>query len=152
MQKALKAFETAALEVGWSIEVRQSSETFVRLLVTGDSVLLVDLALDSAPGMAPTMSVLGPTFAPQELAARKLLALFDRAMPRDFVDVYVIPRTQDTSELLSLDAMIDPGLDAAVLASAIRQLERYRDEDLPIKESDISLMRAFFADWATQLR
>ncbi len=28
---------------------------------------LVDLVLDFAPGMAPTMSVLGPTFVPQEL-------------------------------------------------------------------------------------
>jgi predicted nucleotidyltransferase component of viral defense system len=32
----------------------------------------------------------GPTFALEELAGRKLLALFDRAEARDFADVYDI--------------------------------------------------------------
>jgi predicted nucleotidyltransferase component of viral defense system len=34
----------------------------------------------------------GLTLAPEELAGHKLLALFDRAAARDFVDVYVLAR------------------------------------------------------------
>ena len=149
---AYQAFAQAAIAHGWRVEVRQSTDTFVRLVVTGDESLLVDLALDSAPGLPPTMSVLGPTFAIDELAARKLLALFDRAMPRDFVDVYRLTRTLPAQRLIRLAESLDPGLDKAVLALAMRQLDRYRDEDIPIKSSEVVSMRQFFQEWASELR
>jgi len=51
------------------------SPTFCRLVVTDrDDEVLVDLAVDSPPHLAPTMTLLGPTLAPVELAGRKLLA------------------------------------------------------------------------------
>lgn len=34
--------------------------------------------------------MVGPTFDPEELAGRKLTALFDRAAARDFADVFVL--------------------------------------------------------------
>jgi hypothetical protein len=72
----------------------QGSGEFCRLLVRGqEDELLVDLALESKPGMPATASVAGPTFAPEELAGRKLIPLFDRAAARDFVDVYSWPGT-----------------------------------------------------------
>jgi hypothetical protein len=40
--------------------------------------LIVDIALDSPPGRPLAASIAGPTFAPAELAARKVIALFDR--------------------------------------------------------------------------
>ena len=50
------------------------SPTFCRLVVTDrDDEVLVDLAVDSPPHLAPTMTLLGPTLAPLELAGRKLL-------------------------------------------------------------------------------
>ncbi|WP_217808573.1 nucleotidyl transferase AbiEii/AbiGii toxin family protein [Rhodococcus sp. 1168] len=60
----------------------------------------MDLALDSVPGMPATASVVCPTFAPEELAGRKVVALFDRAEARDFVDVYAL-RLRFERELLS---------------------------------------------------
>ncbi len=41
--------------------------------------MLVDLAIDSPPVNTAAMTVLGPSLAPEELAGRKLLALFGRA-------------------------------------------------------------------------
>jgi hypothetical protein len=70
--------------------VVKDSDTFCRLLIHGPDDLLVDLALDSAPGRPAMASIAGPTFAPAELAGRKLIALFDRAAARDFVDVFTL--------------------------------------------------------------
>ena len=52
----------------------------------GPEDLLVDLVLDSAPGRPASASVAEPTFAPDELAGRKVIALFDRGAARDFID------------------------------------------------------------------
>ena len=87
---ARNAFENAAASRGWSVRRIRNSDTFCRLVVTGEDDLLVDLALDSPPKLPPETSIAGPTFALEELAGRKLLALFDRAEARDFADVYDI--------------------------------------------------------------
>lgn len=84
VESARGEFEAAAQERGWTVDVRQSTATFCRLVVHGPEDLLVDIALDSPPLQPATASFLGPTFAPDELAGRKLLALFDRAEARDF--------------------------------------------------------------------
>jgi hypothetical protein len=71
--------------------VIHDSPTFCRLVVIDrDNEVLVDLAVDSPPHLPPTMTLLGPTLAPLELAGRKLLALFGRAEARDFADVSVL--------------------------------------------------------------
>jgi hypothetical protein len=61
--------------------------TFCHLIINDADNLLVDLALDSPPQQPATASLIGPTFAPEELAGRKVVALFDRAEARDFADV-----------------------------------------------------------------
>jgi hypothetical protein len=68
--------------------VIHDSPTFCRLVVIDrhDGVL-VDLAVDSPPHLPPTMTLLGPTLAPLDLAGRKLLALFGRAEARDFAGI-----------------------------------------------------------------
>jgi len=99
---AVEAFTRAATDRQWRVETVTESETFARLPVVGQDDLMVDIGLDSPPDLPPTMSILGPTFAPRELAARKLLALFDRAMPRDFVDVFRLVQLWDRDELMSL--------------------------------------------------
>lgn len=150
VQHASEAFQAAAADHGWQVAIQRSTDTFVRLQVEGDEALLVDLALDSPPGLPATMSILGPTFAPDELAARKLLALFGRALPRDFVDVYAVTRTRSRVELISLARSIDPGFDEHVLAVALRQITRYSDAQLPIDSTEVVALRRFFRDWATE--
>lgn len=124
---AFEAFTAAAGDRGWSIRVVQTSDTFVRLEVVGEDSLLVDLA------------------------GRKLLALFDRAMPRDFVDVYRLAQRWETGRLLEWATAIDAGFDLTVLVAAMRQLDGFADPDLPINESEIDQLRAFFRTWIEQL-
>lgn len=63
---ARDAFEEAVLGKGWTVRRIRDSETFCRLLVTGDEELLVDLAVDSPPNSPPSASAVGPTFGREE--------------------------------------------------------------------------------------
>jgi hypothetical protein len=144
-------FGAAAREGGWTVDVRQSTTTFCRLVVHGSEDLLVHIALDSPPMQPATASFLGPTLAPQELAARKLLALFDRAVARDFADVYVLLQTYTKCQLLAWAKDIDAGFDASVLAEQLGTLRRFLDGDLPVEGSSALRVREFFAEWSEEL-
>lgn len=87
---AREQFEAAAREAGWTVDAVQLSATFARLSVRGSGLVVVDIAIDVPPGHPPVVSIVGPTFDPEELAGRKLVALFDRAEARDFADVFVL--------------------------------------------------------------
>jgi nucleotidyltransferase AbiEii toxin of type IV toxin-antitoxin system len=129
----------------------QDSDTFCRLLIHGPDDLLVDLALDSAPGHPAMASIAGPTFAPAELAGRKLIALFDRAAARDFADVFTLSRRFSKTELLELAREVDAGFEVGVFAEMIGLLSRYSDVDLGLGEVDAAEVRAFFSDWSDEL-
>ena len=128
------------------------SPTFCRLVVTDrDDEVLVDLAVDSPPHLPPTMTLLGPTLAPLELAGRKLLALFDRAEARDFADVYVLAERFGQEALLNEASAADPGFDEQVLAQMMRTLDRFSDDEIPASAEVVPEIRPFFARWAEEL-
>ncbi|MGI8680277.1 MAG: nucleotidyl transferase AbiEii/AbiGii toxin family protein [Jatrophihabitans sp.] len=144
-------FIAAADVRGWHVDRVQDAGTFCRLLVHGPEDLLVDLALDSAPGRPGSASIAGPTFAPDELAGRKVIALFDRAAARDFVDVYALSRRFSTTELLGLAREVDAGFDPGVFTDMLKHLARYADVDLALGDVDIAALRAFFQHWIAEL-
>jgi predicted nucleotidyltransferase component of viral defense system len=98
---AREELTAAAHQRGWKVLTVQEGESFSRLQLTGPEDLMIDIALDSQPGQPPTMSVAGPTYAPEELAGRKVVALFDRFAARDFVDVFALSRTYSKTDLLA---------------------------------------------------
>ena len=140
-----------AVRRGWTVVIHQGGEDFCRLTVHGPQDVLVDLVLESPPTMPAMASFIGPTFAPQELAGRKLLALFDRAAARDFADVYVLAQRYGKAVLLQRAHEIDAGLDHQVLATYMRTLDRFTDVELPVAPADRAPMRAFFTAWAAEL-
>jgi len=111
----------------------------------------VGLAIDAPPIRATINTTFGPSFDPAELAGRKTIALFDRAEARDFADVYQLAQHFGREELLARAAEIDSGFDLAVFASMMRSLRRFADEELPIEADEVAALRAYFADWATEL-
>jgi predicted nucleotidyltransferase component of viral defense system len=143
---------SAVRERGWAVTTIRESESFCRLQVTGPEDLLIDIALDSRPGRPPTMSVAGPTFAPEELAARKVVALFDRYVARDFVDVFALTRTYSKPALLDWASEVDPGFDQRYFVEALDELPRYTDLDLSLGDVDVNALRTFFTEWADELR
>ena len=122
-----------------------------RLVIHGNGHLLVDLALDSPPGHPATASLIGPTFAPRELAGRKVVALFDRAEARDFADVFELSRRFTKNDLLEQASQIDRGFDPHFFAQMLRSLARFNDADLPAAKALIPAMRDFFNTWANEL-
>jgi predicted nucleotidyltransferase component of viral defense system len=85
----------------------------------------------------------GPTYPPRELAARKLLALFDRAEARDFVDVHALSTRFDLEDLLALARDLDEGFTAALLAEMLASHRRFTDDELADLGGDPPRLRAF---------
>ena len=136
---------------GWKCEVLQSDAFFVRLHVKGIDEVLVDIAIDVAAQYPSQLSILGPTFNHEELAGRKLLALFDRAEARDFADVFVLAQHFGKELLLVRASEIEISLQIDVLAQMMRSVVRFSDRELPIDESLLKDLRFFFEKWADEL-
>lgn len=144
---AADALCKALTALSWGIETIHATERFRRMAVTtpdGRSVL-VDLARDAGPLDIPTVTAYGPTYPPRELAARKLLALFDRAALRDFIDVHTVSLTFETDELLAVARQIDDGFDQSVLRQMINMLDRYSDDEIREYGANPTALRRFFA-------
>lgn len=150
---AAAAIQDLVISRGWTLERIHDNPTFVRMSIVdaAGEELLVDLAMDATPLDPPTVSFLGPTMSLEENAGRKVLALFGRAEPRDFVDTYALHERFTLEKLQQLAAQRDAGFDTSVLRDMIGSLPSIPDEDLPIPAERLEDMRAFFADWAREL-
>lgn len=149
---AKDAFMQALHEQGCDVVLIQDGPTFSRMIVSrAGEETVVDLAIDSPPHSRPTITVLGPTLAPLELAGRKLLALFGRAEARDFADIYVLTHRFGKATLIEQARALDAGFNLSVLAQMIRTIERFDDQEIPLATDDLPVVRAFFADWASEL-
>lgn len=134
---ARSQFEAAAAQRGWVCVPVQVSDVFVRLRVSGAEDVIVDLAVDVAPGRPALITLVGPTFHPEELAGRKLAALFSRAEARDFADVFVLAERFGRSVLIERALEVDRGIGARVLADMMRTIERFADDELPVHPGDV---------------
>jgi Nucleotidyl transferase AbiEii toxin, Type IV TA system len=150
---AAAAFETAMDGQGWShIRVRNHHE-FVRLSIAdGQESLIIDLGRDSPAAEATAATQLGPTLSPRDLAARKTLALFGRAEPRDFADVHDLAQRYGRDRLLKWAAEDDPGFDRQVFADMLATIDRLTDTDLPVSPRQATALRAWIHDWAAELQ
>lgn len=79
----------------------------------------IDLGVDARIWPAQP-GPLGPMLALEELAADKMLALFERAQARDFVDVAALAARLGFDPVCELAAEKDPGFSLAVLREAWR--------------------------------
>ena len=146
-------FTTTLHALGWDVEVVRQHQTFVRLIASqnGDSIE-VDLAVDVAP-IFPVDVIHGvPTLSPQDLAARKVLAILDRAEGRDFTDLWALARSHGRTDTVTWAQRLDPSITLIQIAVAFDQLARLHDDELPCASSDRSAVREWFAAWSEHLR
>jgi hypothetical protein len=148
-----EALEIAAREQGWSVERIHDADTFRRLVIHLDdgSGTMVDLAQDAGPLAEPTITAVGPTYPAPELAARKILALFDRAALRDFIDVDRVSGSYPQELLIEIAGSIDEGFDVGVLAQMLSGLDRFTDEQITAFGVEPTAMRERFHRWAAKL-
>lgn len=128
------AVEAALLAAGMNVRRERVSHGFARLSVSdADEITEVDLAADAR--IRPTEpGPYGPTLSLEELAADKLLALFDRAQARDFVDVDALVSRFGLDRLCALAAEKDHGFSRSVLREALGTFGRFSAEDLGVDE------------------
>jgi hypothetical protein len=149
---AAAAFEAEAKSQGWSHQRVLDQQDFVRLTIAdGHDSLIIDLGRDSPPGEPIESTELGPTLSSRDLAARKTLALFDRAAPRDFADVYDLAHRYGRDRLLNWAAADDSGFDKQIFADMLASIDRLTDDDLPGDAKRASEVRDYFRAWAIEL-
>ena len=148
---AARALTDAANENGWEVEQIRSGREFCRLVIRGPDEVLVDLAVDTEPTRPSTVTVAGPSIAPEELAARKLLALFARAEARDYVDVHALAHIYGKADLIAEARSLDSGMEDRYLAQSYRAIGRLRVEEFPVDAASVAEIRAFFDAWAQEL-
>ena len=143
---------------GLSVERQRGVHTFVELLVKqGAEATIVQLAQDAAfrfdtprefpefPGLRVDSLV--------DIASNKLLALFGRALLRDFIDVYFLVGEAGFSreDLIAMSMKKDPGFDFYWLGVAFERIKSF-DKDspemlMPVKEVKFQELLNFFEDW-----
>ena len=115
----------------------------------------IDFAQDSPYRLQPLG--LSETFGIQvenqiDIACNKLSALFDRAEPKDFVDIYFA-----CQEIMPFDELVEktkqnhPGIDDYWLSVALQRVEQVEILPRMVKPIDVDAMKAFFLERAQEL-
>lgn len=146
------ALRHALMEVGWTVDIVRQQTTFTRLVVEHvGNTTEIDLAIDSPP-MFPLEYVDGiPTLGTRDLAARKVLALVDRAEGRDFTDLWHLSHELGRHDFVRLAGDLDAGVDAEQVVRAIRHLERLTDDELPCDPAERDAIRRWFSEWSDEI-
>jgi len=147
------ALEIASSSKGWSVERVHDADTFRRLIIhlDGEEETMVDLAQDAGPLGEPTITAVGPTYPAAELAARKVLALFDRTALRDFIDVDRVSEVYTKEQLIEIAGTIDEGFQVSVLVQMLSGLDRFTDDQITAFGVEPTAIRDRFHHWAATL-
>lgn len=137
---------------GWDVTVDRELVTFARLVARRDGdAVEIDLAVDSPP-LFPLEVVDGlPVLSGPDLAARKVLAILDRAEGRDFTDLHALAVRYSRAECIRWAQELDAGVRAPDIASAFTKLTRLGDADLPCSAQTVPRLRAWFEEWSIDL-
>lgn len=152
--------KAAADEVGASLEFRIAKEPNelhrAILRMPNEPDLKIDIVRDTPPHFGePIMyqdGVIVDTL--DNIAVGKLLALYGRGYPRDFVDLYfLLEGGLDFEKLMNLGKEKDPGLINFYLAGMMQHVSKLEVEDLPVllKPLDLEKMKRFFLKLADEL-
>ena len=146
-----------ASRLGLEVTFTRTLGTFLEAFVVspdGERVEF-DFAQDSPFRLEPTRLDQDLGFwvdNPTDIACNKLSALFDRAEPKDFVDVYFVVR-----DLLPFDQLVElarqkhVGMDDYWLAVALTQIEGVSMLPQMVKSLSLDELKAFFLARAKEL-
>lgn len=150
--RLLAALEDALRTDGLEVTTTRASGGFARLVVSdGPSSTEVDLAHDFRL-LPPEQTPVGPTLAGEELAIDKVLALFDRAEARDFIDLAAVVDRWGLEHLCDRAKEKDGGFEVEVLAQQLDRFDRLPAKDFQIPEAERQRLREVVRLWQLQLR
>lgn len=151
VSRLLPSLEEALVAEGLRVERIRDYVGYARLRVDdlSDSTT-IDLCWDSRL-FPPEPSPLGLVLSGEELAASKLLALFTRAQPRDFVDVVALSTQFGFDRLCELAAEKDRGFNLPALADALGSFRGLRREAFPCDDDDFDRLRRSVGEWRSTI-
>ena len=101
--------DDALREQGFDVDRIRTTAALVRLQVrSADGSVTVDLGYIH-PRFATVQTPDGQVASPQDLAADKLLAMWNRSEPRDYIDVHALAQRFSLDEMCRLAAQKDTG-------------------------------------------
>ena len=147
------AVDRACRDAGMRVHREREAPSFVRLSVADDQdACEVDIAMDYR-ALEPVPTPYGPAMDPRELGANnKVLAVFDRAAPRDFVDLAAMIERYPLADLLAFAGEKDPGLDLDVLDQAMDQFRRIPPERFGLDDEGYRQLSAGVRRWQMLIR
>lgn len=153
---AVEALREPLASAGFALHVVRSFDTFAELRVEGNAeALKIDLAQDTPFRLAPPSEASAEGLALdslEDIAANKVGALFGRAEPKDFVDVYFLQREHAPLDALVAEARRKHvGMDDYWLAQAFARVQRVRLLPRMVRPVTIEEMQRFFTAAAERL-
>jgi hypothetical protein len=142
---------------GLMVAVARRTPDLVQMTVTDEAgrACKVDLGIFWR-ARSPARLEIGPVLHPDDAAAGKMDALFNRWAPRDFLDIDAILAsgryTRET--LLDIATEHNPGFDRRLFAESLSYLHRIPDRDFlayGATATGIADMRRRFAEWERAL-
>lgn len=147
VDRLVPAVERALRDARLVVRRVQVNPGFARLIVeSGDDRTELDLGADARlfpaePGR------LAPTLAGEELAVDKVLAVFDRAEARDFVDLMALEPRYGLERLCELAVEKDRGFTPALLGEMLGRFDRLRRDEFELDDAQFEHLRRDIARW-----
>ncbi len=153
---ATQAIVDAYLAAGLTVHAERRHDTFTRLTVSdGVHTAKVELGVDQRHH-EPIRTSIGPVLHPDDTAANKIRALYERANASDFIDVDAALRSgrYDRSTLLQLGERTDITFDRTAFANALAKAQTLDTDDFAqynLTGADLHRLRHRFALWHAEL-
>jgi len=147
------AIESALVDAGLEVDRGVVAHGYATLYITDPKSAArtqIDVGFDPAFRL-PTTTAIGPIRALDDLAGDKLLALFGRAAPRDFVDVHALRTRYSRHQLEALAAAKDLGFNLDVLRDAFGVLGSLPRRTFEVDDPTFDDLRREFAAWSSEL-
>lgn len=152
VNRGLPLIEKALADHGFDVERDRVADGFARLIISSDTESTrLDLGWEPRT-LKPEPSPIGPVLPEEELAAGKTLALFGRALPRDFDDVSKLVDRFGLERLCTLAVERDPGFDREIFIQMLGQFSKWPRADFDLTDSEYEQLEQEVEDWRRQLR
>lgn len=151
VDRVVPVFEAALAAAGMTFERRQSAPGFTRLVVSdGRAQTEVDVAAD-ARLLPVEASRYGPILSSEELAVDKVLAIFGRAEPRDFVDLSALEPRFGLEHLCRLAAEKDRGFQPLMFRNMLDRFEGRPRDEFEVDTPEFERLRTTVNRWRREL-
>ena len=147
LTERLQSVIDSLVREGYQVEIDQQNERFVRLDVRGlGEQTEVDFGIDFRL-FPPHQGAHSLVLSSRELAVDKVLAIFGRAEPRDFVDLAALTRLFNIEELFADAARKDRGFSLAVFAEMTSRISRLPRREFALSDAAFDELEVTTTSW-----